>query len=403
MKYIGVLLQGGIPSDGHFHRCRKDATWFRALPGSAEFAGGRAASRLRDRIPHGEKARSGEPQCQAGIKPKAGQLTILNICRIAYNCQRAETKMLAEACISSEMNGMTFAQWREAMSRTYSLTNCFQLAAGEFVGHLENRRFGGINVGNIQSTSLCYKRGMDEIRRNPIDDFVILLMLEGTFAVAQEDAIVTATPGDLLIYHEAKPFELHIDRPYRAITFAVPQVAITSRFWKAPRVAPRVTDSTSPNGRFAASLLREFGDLSELDSVADPGRVVAAALDVFATALAHGAGSLSSEALYSDRLLESVKNYIMKHLEDPDLDFHRIAAASNVSERTLNRLFARVNSTPIRWMWSQRLNASYDAIISRKVANVTAAAFSFGFKDVSHFSRAFKKEFGVSPGYILRS
>jgi hypothetical protein len=136
------------------------------------------------------------------------------------------TKMLSGALISDNTGEMTFAQWREAMCHTYSVTKCSQLVADEFSGHLENRRFGGITVGNIRSTPLCYKRGMDEIRLNPIDDFLILLMLEGAFAVEQERAVAIAKPGDLLIYHQAKPFELRIERSYRAITFAVPYAAM---------------------------------------------------------------------------------------------------------------------------------------------------------------------------------
>ena len=63
----------------------------------------------------------------------------------------------------------------------------------------------------------------------------------------------------------------------------------------------------------------------------------------------------------------------------------------------LNRLFAREGSTPIRWLWQQRLAGAYQALAERRFGGVTDVAPSFGFSDVSHFSRAFKEAFGTAP------
>ena len=88
---------------------------------------------------------------------------------------------------------------------------------------------------------------------------------------------------------------------------------------------------------------------------------------------------------------------MLAHLHRAELDIDTIAKAQNVSPRTLNRLFATDGTTPIRWLWQQRLDASYKALAEGHVTQVTDAAMSFGFTDMSHFSRVFKKTFGTSP------
>ena len=73
-----------------------------------------------------------------------------------------------------------------------------------------------------------------------------------------------------------------------------------------------------------------------------------------------------------------------------------------MATRTLCRLFAREATTPIRWLWQQRLTAAYKALAEGRTNRVTDAAFSFGFRDVAHFSRAFKATFGQSPETVRR-
>ena len=73
-----------------------------------------------------------------------------------------------------------------------------------------------------------------------------------------------------------------------------------------------------------------------------------------------------------------------------------------MAPRTLYRLFAAEGTTPIRWLWQQRLAASFKALTEGKVTQVTDAALSHGFSDVSHFSRTFRATFGQSPRMFKR-
>ena len=99
--------------------------------------------------------------------------------------------------------------------------------------------------------------------------------------------------------------------------------------------------------------------------------------------------------------LARIKKYMKDHLSDADLSLARISKDQNVSVRTLARLFADIGATPMGWLQSQRLSSAYSAIAEKKVESVTEAAFSFGFNDLSHFGRVFKKTYGHAPNKLL--
>jgi AraC-like DNA-binding protein len=98
-------------------------------------------------------------------------------------------------------------------------------------------------------------------------------------------------------------------------------------------------------------------------------------------------------------LLMRVRNYILTHLEDEDLDPRRIAADHGISERYLSMLFETEETTVSKWIWTQRLEASRRALSLPHFANrkINEVAYACGFNDMSHFSFSFKRRFGCPP------
>lgn len=93
--------------------------------------------------------------------------------------------------------------------------------------------------------------------------------------------------------------------------------------------------------------------------------------------------------------------YMKDNLGDSTLTLAKISKDQNVSVRTLARLFAEVDATPMGWLQAQRLSCAYAALAERKVGSVTEAAFAFGFNDLSRFGRVFKKCYGHTANALL--
>lgn len=74
----------------------------------------------------------------------------------------------------------------------------------------------------------------------------------------------------------------------------------------------------------------------------------------------------------------------------------RLAALLQVSERQLRRFFSERHAcSPHDFLNRLRLQVAHDSLAAG--ASVKCASSLVGFKQVSHFSRAFKKQFGFCP------
>lgn len=91
---------------------------------------------------------------------------------------------------------------------------------------------------------------------------------------------------------------------------------------------------------------------------------------------------------------------ILDFLEDNymyDLTIEDIALYTGRSLATFKRDFKKISDLPPqKWLMNKRLKVAYDKIRNehRKVSDVY---LEVGFKNLSHFSSAFKKEYGYSP------
>jgi AraC family transcriptional regulator, positive regulator of tynA and feaB len=108
-----------------------------------------------------------------------------------------------------------------------------------------------------------------------------------------------------------------------------------------------------------------------------------------------GAAPLNSR----DQLRERVKFYISAHLADPELSIDKLAALARCSKRYLHMIFRPENRSICDYIVQARLARCREDLIDPRNArrSITEIAYAWGFNSSNHFSRCFKREFGVSP------
>lgn len=80
-----------------------------------------------------------------------------------------------------------------------------------------------------------------------------------------------------------------------------------------------------------------------------------------------------------------------------ELSMEEIAAFTGRSLSSFKRDFKKIsNISPQRWIIERRLRAAYD-LIKYEGGRVKDVFMEVGFKNQSHFSSAFKKQYGFSP------
>lgn len=95
--------------------------------------------------------------------------------------------------------------------------------------------------------------------------------------------------------------------------------------------------------------------------------------------------------------LALIKEDIARNLTDPELDVVSVALRQGVTPRYVQRLFEREGTSFGRFLRDARLDRAKEMLEACDGRTVSAIAFDSGFGDLSHFNRAFRQRFGLTP------
>lgn len=103
-------------------------------------------------------------------------------------------------------------------------------------------------------------------------------------------------------------------------------------------------------------------------------------------------------------LTQAAKDLADRRLADPELSPAMLARELNVSVRTLHRAFAAVGEQVATYIRHRRLHEARLALVSPSGRlSISELAAHWQFSDGSHFTRAFKKQYGQTPTEYARS
>lgn len=107
----------------------------------------------------------------------------------------------------------------------------------------------------------------------------------------------------------------------------------------------------------------------------------------------------SDDDSWRSDLFRAAVDHIESRLSDVDLAPDGIAAAQNISTRTLHRLFEREGVTLGAWIRTRRLEQCRAELVDpiHSGTSVSAIGARWGLWDAAHFSRLFKAAYGASP------
>lgn len=104
-------------------------------------------------------------------------------------------------------------------------------------------------------------------------------------------------------------------------------------------------------------------------------------------------------------LVLGVHAFIEQHLGNVDLGPATVAAFHHVSLRHLHRLFGTDGATVAAWIRRRRLERCRADLADPTLRGrpVTAVAARWGLADPAHFSRLFRRTYGMSPTEYRRA
>jgi AraC family transcriptional regulator, positive regulator of tynA and feaB len=106
-----------------------------------------------------------------------------------------------------------------------------------------------------------------------------------------------------------------------------------------------------------------------------------------------------ADSISGNSLRRQVQQLIEESLPQPNLSPIALANRLQISVRQLYRLFEEQGDSVCRYIQRNRLQRSANDLANPNLRreSITAIAYKWGFTDSAHFSRAFKKQFELSP------
>jgi AraC family transcriptional activator of tynA and feaB len=270
-----------------------------------------------------------------------------------------------------------------------------QLPRSSFHGAIEVRNVGGLPLTRFSSSTLSFWKWPSETTNPDNRSCIVITQLAGNRRYMQNGSSVLLNPGDTTLIDSGCPWSSSCGTDCARLYLRVPRWMMENRL--RTRQIPITRHICGSRGvgailsRLSQSLFEEAERFQE-----DEGT---AALDAYFQILSACIGSAEGAEQGPAELRSRIRRFMEDHLPDPGLRPAEIAAAADISIRHLHRLFSNSGSTLGDCIRKRRLEQCRNDLtnpgLSRKT--ITEIAFSWGFSDSAHFSRCFRKQFGICP------
>lgn len=224
--------------------------------------------------------------------------------------------------------------------------------------------------------------------------------VRGTAAVTHDGAEVLLNAGDIVF---CEPGTLAFPSPgdgYRVTIFHVPRHLLDIEDADLRQVMGVPLRCADGAGALVSHFLSVLAEESEVHRSQTGDRLVANAVEILAVLVTDFLGTGRPDCPDpGTRMAVRIREYIELHLADLDLSPHSIARAHHISVRYLHKLFQGEGTTVSRLIRRRRLEACRRELGRSPGHGVTVAAVAhrWGFVSPSHFSRAFRDAYGMSP------
>ncbi|RSN16055.1 AraC family transcriptional regulator [Nonomuraea sp. WAC 01424] len=273
-------------------------------------------------------------------------------------------------------------------------------------GEIELGQLGPVGVGRVATTTPhSVHRTARLIHRDNPELYRAVLAVSGEPVLRQDGREIRLAKGEFAIYDFTRPYEVAYDAAVRLAVFSFPHELLPLPHRDVARLTAVPVSASSGAGALAVPLLRRVATDHDEYTPASAARLATVVMDLVTTALAERAeqGEAVPEDARRRTLLLRVRAFIDQRLGWGDLDPVMVAAAHHVSVRYLHRLFESENTTVAAWIRHRRLERCRADPLAARHLTVSEVGARWGLPDAAHFSRLFKRAYGLPPAEFRRA
>lgn len=298
--------------------------------------------------------------------------------------------------------------FRTAVSREYYHSNALIEAPGEGGEiRIDRADAGSLSILRyVSSARTQVDRSWQQIREDQSRFFVLWFVIKGRIWITQSNRTAQVEAGAFALSSSGIPFRIS-SMPddsgcHQSYQVLIPRhvMAGFSRELHGSCARPFFM---SPAADIALGLFEKLLDTVEHLSPALAQRLAEDALDAAISAIPDNTAGGSLDQAERDRL-NTIRQFIERNIDVPGLTAAMVAKGCGISASYLFKLLAADNANFRQYLWAVRLDRAHSLLADPEGLrhSVSEVAQMVGFKSNAHFSRAFRKHFGVRPSDCMK-
>lgn len=300
--------------------------------------------------------------------------------------------------------GSVSEDWYHSMESTFGGLQVVPLPSsnGQATGTFASTDLGGVEVFGISGTPQQLVRPASTLRKYPTELLKVCAVRRGRCVIEQSERKVMVQSGEFGLYDTGLPYRITWEGVWECdvmtaapATLGMPAAALTEA-WN------RTWPTTTGTGAMLVQFIASCASIAE-PSTAAQHHLASAGASLLAGAILNDFKVIADDA--KELFRKQVEGYIDSSLHEPELSVSSIAAAHNVSVRTIQRLFAGTGQGVSGIIRERRLKAVHQNLADLHLRDLTIAevAARWCIHDAQWLAKVFKAQFDMTPSEFRKS
>lgn len=297
-----------------------------------------------------------------------------------------------------------FDYWRDLICDEFVKLDCEEVVKGSFTGEIR----GGVGVSSLRFSEVIsdpqlVRRSKKQIAKSTEEEFLISFQLVQQGVVRQDGREALLKPGYFALYDSTRPYTLSFEERFHQFIVQMPKEVLARHLLEPEQYTAIPISGTCGLGailcNFIFSLAKELHHVQQAPQELSENLVNMIAMAFSSSLMLEEAGS---QPVVRESVKRRVRQYIDNNLYNPDLSNTQIAGAQGISTRYLHKLFEDEEQSIHAIILDKRMQKAYELLRdpAYRGHSIEKIAYSLGFLSPAHFSRTFKKHFGLNPSDV---
>lgn len=299
-----------------------------------------------------------------------------------------------------------FDYWHSVARKTIVPHDLHSEVRLEFVGEIEEGTIADLKLVSHENSSMSVSRRKPHIARHENSHQLLFMCRQsrGTLKLEQEGREALLQPGDMVLLDPRLPLLAEFSSDTRFLIVMMPRRELEARVGDTRDMFSRaLKPDKGVNGLTSCFLQALPSQANGLDPRTDQ-ILRNQFLELAALSLSQGSNNRPRSSSAKTLALFRIRGAIERGLTNPRLNGEDVAAAAGISVRYANKLLSERDSSLRSLIQELRLERCRKALDDPLQAHrsLSEIAYAWGFSDMTHFGRSFRKFYGMLPSDYRR-